>query len=229
MNARDKARAERTYEVLSFTSAKSHGETRWRVVEKGTGRVLDDADGWGYKTKRNAHVGWSMANRTGEKVQADNLRRRAAWEWVSSHDDLLAALDEGSLFAAREGVEFGVSDAGALLKSLELETDFKPREIFNAWKYGNPDRDMVEPGGWDTDGDSVQTEDAEMLDALSVWDWLKGRKEIMDAFCAAENAAGDLGLGEVEKILQDAGVDSPFSAPDLLGAYLRGTPRRREK
>ena len=227
MNAKDKARAERTYEVLSFVSEKAHGESRWRIVEKGSGRVLDDAGGWGYKTKRNAHVGWSMLNRSGEKVKSDNMRRRSVWEWFKASETVINALDEGSFFAAREGVDFTPSDVGRILSELGIETEFKPREVFNAWRYGNPDREIGPSTEWESDGTVLQEMDVEMLDGLSVWDWLKGRNEIMDALARAEDG-GVLGFDGVSRVLAEAGVECPFSIPDVLGAYLRGTPRRKD-
>lgn len=30
-------------------------ETRWRLVDEDTGEIVDDAQGWGYKTARNAY------------------------------------------------------------------------------------------------------------------------------------------------------------------------------
>lgn len=212
----------RAYEVLPFVSERSHGESRWRVVEKGTGKVLDDAHGWGYKSKRNAYIGWRMANRTREEVEAENNRRRAAWEWITSQEELLMAFDEGALFAAREGMEFDVSSVEALLKALEIETDFKPREIFNAWKYGNPDRGAVEPGGWGSEGFVAQEEDAEMVDAMAAWDWLKAHGDVMEAFAAVDS----LSIERVEEVIRSAAVECPFGAGELLSAYLRGTPKK---
>lgn len=223
---KENAKDGRAYEVLPFVSERSHGESRWRVVEKETGKVLDDAHGWGYKSKRNAHIGWRLANRSREEVEAENNRRRAVREWLVLQEELLMAFDEGSLYAAREGMDFDASSVGALLKALEIETEFNPREIFNAWKYGIPERDMMEPtqeGEWSV----VQEEDAEMAAAMAPWDWLKSHGEVMEAFAAAEAGRGEIPIEKAAALLRDNGAECPFSAEVVLTAYLRGTPRKR--
>lgn len=47
-------------------------ETRWRLVDEDTGEIVDDAQGWGYKTARNAYRAHAY------KGKSKSRRRKAA-------------------------------------------------------------------------------------------------------------------------------------------------------
>ena len=52
-------------------------ETRWRLVDEDTGKIVDDAQGWGYKTARNAYRAHAYKKRPkSRRRKAASVKRR---------------------------------------------------------------------------------------------------------------------------------------------------------
>ncbi len=63
------------YKVIEAENLGSRYDRRYIVVSKETGEVLDDANGYGYKTIQNAHRGWGYKSM---HTKADTKREKAA-------------------------------------------------------------------------------------------------------------------------------------------------------
>ena len=46
------------YRAVAYQPNKNNFETRYRIVSTATGKVLDDAHGYGYKTAQKAHAAY---------------------------------------------------------------------------------------------------------------------------------------------------------------------------
>lgn len=61
-------------------------ETRYVIVEKGTGKLLDDAHGYGYKTAQGAHkAGWYKYQGGREKISSEKSAAKKFWK---QHQDI---------------------------------------------------------------------------------------------------------------------------------------------
>jgi hypothetical protein len=61
-------------------------DTRFIIVEKETGNLLDDAQGYGYKTARGAHkAGWYKYQRGKEKITSEKSDAKKFWK---QHSDI---------------------------------------------------------------------------------------------------------------------------------------------
>jgi hypothetical protein len=70
---------------LTKTTESDYGttetETRYIIVEKGTGKLLDDAQGYGYKTAQGAHkAGWYKFQRGKEHLLSKEGSAKQFWE-----------------------------------------------------------------------------------------------------------------------------------------------------
>ena len=69
----------------------SHEERRYAIVDADTGEVFDDAQGWGYRTKRNAYaaLGHMRARAEGRPSRQQRARR-----WLKGNPAAAEALRE---------------------------------------------------------------------------------------------------------------------------------------
>lgn len=51
------------YKAVVYQPNKNSFETRYRIVSTATGKVLDDAQGYGYKTAQKAHAAYAYKKR----------------------------------------------------------------------------------------------------------------------------------------------------------------------
>lgn len=98
---------------------------RFVIIEVEGGVLLDDAQGYGYKTARNAYkAGWYKFNGGRGKLAM-------ARDWWKSHREFAEALGEAELVLAKEcasGKAFseGLQEIAASLAAEFGITDFKP-------------------------------------------------------------------------------------------------------
>jgi hypothetical protein len=76
------------YKVESYRVGEWN-ETRYRILVDG--RVVDDAQGYGYKTAAKAHAAWNYKN-GGRQRQLE--KTKSAKEWLKSFPKLKAEFDE---------------------------------------------------------------------------------------------------------------------------------------
>lgn len=115
-------------------------EGRWRIVNAENGEVLDDAQGYGYKTPRNAHAAWGFKNRDKSKDEEKYKKRLRAWKFLEDDKKLLRRLEDESWWALKDGEEFTANDIKRVIEELTIETDIPLGDIWGAWMHGKPKR-----------------------------------------------------------------------------------------
>ena len=80
------------YKVVRDEKLSTKYESRYVVVDAETGKVLDDAQGYGYKSVRGAHASWSYKNRSPEKKAHDAAAKNAVRRFLKKHPDVEDAL-----------------------------------------------------------------------------------------------------------------------------------------
>ena len=69
----------------------------WVIVDQNTGEILDDAQGYGYRTAQKAHAAWSYKHRSDKSVRNHKL----AQKWWRKHKEFARDLDEEAFEIAK--------------------------------------------------------------------------------------------------------------------------------
>lgn len=113
-------------------------EMRYRIVSTETGRVLDDAQGYGYKTPQKAYAAFAYKNRDKSKDKEKKAKEQHIKDWIKSHKWFVKLMDELNFEMAKEPIglneKMDTKYVKQLLKDNELEIDFTASELLRVWK-----------------------------------------------------------------------------------------------
>lgn len=111
---------------------------RFRIVSTETGEILDDAQGYGYRTPQKAYAGYTYKNRDKSKDQERIKKVRHIEKWLKENksfsnlmEDIAFDIIKGSMGA---DAKFNTNLVKQLLKENNLEPDFTAYELLKVWK-----------------------------------------------------------------------------------------------
>lgn len=110
-------------------------ETRFRIISTKTGEILDDAQGYGYKTAQKAYSGYLYKTRDRSKDKAKQAKKRHIQRWLKEHKDFAEAMDNVALDVVK-GVydKFDAALVKELLSEFDLTPDFTASELIKVWQ-----------------------------------------------------------------------------------------------
>ena len=112
------------------------GEKRYVIIDKETREILDNAQGYGYKTPQKAYSAYWYLTK-GRTPEAQEKRKHIR-EWLKTHKSFVNALDGFALDIAKgAGAPDEKIDAEFvewLLKEYDLTIDFTAKELLSVWK-----------------------------------------------------------------------------------------------
>jgi len=113
-------------------------ETRYYIVDVNTGEVLDDAQGYGYKTAQKAYAAYSYKTRDKSKDNERLAKKEHIKNWMKQHKPFVNLMD-GYAFEMAKGTmapddKFDAKFIKKLLKSEGLEPDFTAGELLKVWR-----------------------------------------------------------------------------------------------
>ena len=115
-------------------------DRRYVVVNKDTGEILDDAQGYGYKTAQKAHAAWAYKNRDKSKDKAKAKKRRHIRAWLKEHKDFAEAMDTFAFEIIKGSwgadVKFDAKFVRRMLDENNLQVDFTAGELLRVWRSG---------------------------------------------------------------------------------------------
>lgn len=76
------------YKVERSPKLSKMGDPRYIVIDAESGLVLDDAQGYGYKTVKNAHRGYAYQRRTPEERAQHVAKMERVKSWIKQHEDI---------------------------------------------------------------------------------------------------------------------------------------------
>lgn len=79
--------------VVRSETLSSKYESRFVVINEDTGKILDDAQGYGYKTAQKAHAAWAYKTRDKSKDVKKSARRKHIQKWLKGHNDFCEAVN----------------------------------------------------------------------------------------------------------------------------------------
>ena len=126
--------------VIEDTSLSTLKEKRYIVVDKETGAVLDDAQGYGFKSVKKAHAAYSYKTRDKSKDAERKFKEDRIRTWLKENQDFADLMDVVS-FEIEKGScgpneKFNASVIKKLLKEKELDCEFTPGELLKVWEKG---------------------------------------------------------------------------------------------
>ena len=71
----------KNYKVESYSTTKDY-EKRYRIVSTETGEILDDAQGYGYKTAKKAYAAYSYKHRDRSKDKERAAKEKKIKKWM---------------------------------------------------------------------------------------------------------------------------------------------------
>lgn len=108
-----------------------HEYHRFMVIDTDTGEILDDAQGYGYKTAQKAHAAWNYKHRTPKQVQSHKKNIRLNREFLKRHRHFEDDWGEVCLECYKNGEAPGYQDFKELLAEFD---DFEGKG-YSLYKY----------------------------------------------------------------------------------------------
>lgn len=97
-------------------------ETRYAIVDMDTGEIFDDAQGYGYRTKRKAYAALAYKRRPKEVFIKEAETKKKVHAFCRQHRKLIKRIREYMFMLARDGVPFTERDAENIISEEEKST-----------------------------------------------------------------------------------------------------------
>lgn len=126
--------------VIKSEKLSNRYDERFIVVEAETGEILDDANGYGYKSVRNARAAWSYKTRDKSKDAEREAKRKKIRAWMREHRDFVSAIDRYAFEMAKGSWgpddEINTKFIKQMLKEWNLKPDFTAGDLLKVWRKG---------------------------------------------------------------------------------------------
>lgn len=113
-------------------------DKRYVIVSKETGEVLDDAQGYGYKTPQKAYAAWAYKTRDRSKDAEKEAKRNNIRKWMKEHKGFVRAMDEYAFEIAKgswgPNDRFNAKFVKEMLDNYDLHPDFTAAELLKVWQ-----------------------------------------------------------------------------------------------
>lgn len=125
-------------EPLNNTPAYDTFEMRYCIVSTDTGEVLDDAQGYGYKTAQKAYVAFAYNNRDRSKDKERLAKKKYIEQWMKQNSSFVKLMDSYAFEIAKGTMapddKFDAKFVKGLLKEEGLKPDFTAGELLKVWR-----------------------------------------------------------------------------------------------
>lgn len=106
---------------------------RYVIVDIETGEILDDAQGYGYKTAQKAYAGYNYKIMPKSEKAKKAARERHMQKWVSDHKAFERSVEDASFYALKDRVPFGFEDFKQMLLKYNIDLSsetFTDRQLY---------------------------------------------------------------------------------------------------
>lgn len=113
-------------------------DKRYVVIDKNTQEVLDDAQGYGYRSPQKAYAAYAYKHRDKSKDKEKAAKVKKIRIWMKKHKDFVKLMDQIAFEIAKGS--WGLDDkfdaklVKQLLKESDLEPDFTAAELIRVWQ-----------------------------------------------------------------------------------------------
>lgn len=130
---------EKTYKAIISDSLSGKYDPRYVIVSTETGEILDDAQGYGYKSAPKAYAAFGYKNRSPKEIQKKKKKERLIATWCKENKSFIRDLDQFA-FEIQKG-SWGPDDKidTRFVKSMLEEygytnLPFTAKELLQYWK-----------------------------------------------------------------------------------------------
>lgn len=124
--------------VIKSEALSSQYDARFVVVDKDSGEVLDDAQGYGYKTARGAHAAWAYKTRDKSKDKEKARKRKQIQSWMKAHKSFVELIDTFAFEITKgswgQDDKFDAKFVKRMLEENGLTPDFTAGELLKVWR-----------------------------------------------------------------------------------------------
>ena len=117
-----------SYKVVFSDAHGDRWDKRYVVVDTETGKILDDAQGYGYKSVKKAYAAYAYKTRDKSKDVEKKAKREKIRAWMKSHKGFVRAMDEYAFEIAKGSWgpddKFDTKFSKHLVTSCQLEGSF---------------------------------------------------------------------------------------------------------
>ena len=83
----------------------SEYDPRWVIIDEDTGRILDNAQNYGYKSAQKAYAAYSYKNRSPAQKKKDSAAKHAVHDFLRKHPDVAEEFEYIFFHAVKENRE----------------------------------------------------------------------------------------------------------------------------
>lgn len=115
-----------------------NGEVRYYIVSEETGEVLDDAQGYGYRTAQKAYAAHAYKTRDRSKDKERAAKRRHIEKWMDEHKTFVECMDAYAFDIAKGSMgpceKLDARFVKRMFEDHDLQPDFTAAELLSVWR-----------------------------------------------------------------------------------------------
>ena len=120
--------------IIESEKLSSPYDKRYVVIDKDTGEILDDAQGYGYKSVQKAHAAYAYKTRDKSKDAEKLAKKKHILKWLKEHKDFAGLMEDVAFDCVKCGEPFNAATVKKMLRENNLEPDFNAGELLRIWK-----------------------------------------------------------------------------------------------
>jgi hypothetical protein len=110
-------------------------EKRYVIVDEASGEVVDDAQGYGYKTVQNAHRAHAYKSMPPKKKRQGDAAQRQVRRWCTAHPEFMQHVEQAMFYALKDGLNLTEADVRAMLDEHGVELPFSVKDLMRHWNW----------------------------------------------------------------------------------------------
>ena len=115
-------------------------EIRYVIKDTENGSIVDDAQGYGYKTAQKAYAGWSYKNRDKSKDRERAAKEYVIEKWMKENKSFIKLLDTLAFEKWKDSYGSDKADTKFVIELLKengyKDLPFTARELLKCWEKG---------------------------------------------------------------------------------------------
>ena len=123
--------------VIKDTNLSNYDDERYVIINADTGEVVDDAQGYGYKSVRNAYRSWAYKTRDTSKDEEIQDKVKEIKQWMDEHKDFIRQIDDLAWYGIKDGENYITpKEIAKMFVEQNLVIDFTPKELLKVYQKG---------------------------------------------------------------------------------------------
>ena len=121
--------------VVAGAALSSNFDKRYVVVDEATGEIVDDAQGYGYKSAQNAHRAHAYKSMPPKKKRQRDAAKRQVQHWCAEHPEFMQHVEQSMFYAMKDDLNVTEADVRAILAEHGLELPFSIKDLMRHWNW----------------------------------------------------------------------------------------------